>query len=482
MATTVEMPKLGNTVEDCLVSAWLKHEGDTVAPGEVIAEIETDKTSFEVTAPVGGVILATFFPAGALVPVFTPICAIGEPGETVGPPTTPAEGSSPESSSRRGPAPSVLPPSGEDAPERQAANERVGQGLEGQPARLQATSSSGAEAPRSQGRLSPRARRFAREHELHTDGVQGRGPGGRVLEADLQEVLCSLAPPVPAVQAHPVPAPAPAHPVPAPAPAHPVSAPAPAHPVPVPAPASMPATESRGQVRGPGGNGAPMSLVRQKIAKRLRESLTSTAQYTLHASANAAGLLAVRKQLKASPGTADVNINDLVVFCTVLALLEAPGLNAELVDGVIYQHAEVNMGFACDTDRGLVVPVVHGAHELSLLGLARRMKELAAQAVAGSISVDNLNGGTFTVTNLGSLGIESFTPVLNPPQVAVLGVDAITLKPVRKRDGNIEFIDSIGLSLTLDHQAVDGAPGARFLMVLRDKIENAETLCTTWSS
>jgi pyruvate dehydrogenase E2 component (dihydrolipoamide acetyltransferase) len=455
MATTVEMPKLGNTVEDCLVSAWLKHEGDTVAPGEVIAEIETDKTSFEVTAPVGGVILATFFPAGALVPVFTPICAIGEPGETVGPPTTPAEGSSPESSSRRGPAPSVLPPSGEDAPERQAANERVGQGLEGQPARLQATSSSGAEAPRSQGRLSPRARRFAREHELHTDGVQGRGPGGRVLEADLQEVLCSLAPPVPAVQAHPVP---------------------------VPAPASMPATESRGQVRGPGGNGAPMSLVRQKIAKRLRESLTSTAQYTLHASANAAGLLAVRKQLKASPGTADVNINDLVVFCTVLALLEAPGLNAELVDGVIYQHAEVNMGFACDTDRGLVVPVVHGAHELSLLGLARRMKELAAQAVAGSISVDNLNGGTFTVTNLGSLGIESFTPVLNPPQVAVLGVDAITLKPVRKRDGNIEFIDSIGLSLTLDHQAVDGAPGARFLMVLRDKIENAETLCTTWSS
>ena len=167
-----------------------------------------------------------------------------------------------------------------------------------------------------------------------------------------------------------------------------------------------------------------------------------------------------------------------MVFCTVRALLEAPGINATFVDGALYRHAAVHIGFACDTDRGLVVPVVRDSQDLSLVGLARRLKELAAQAVAGSIGVDDLNGGTFTISNLGSLGVESFTPVLNPPQVAILGVNAIGLKPVRKADGNIEFIDSIGLSLTLDHQVVDGAPGARFLRALRDKIEDAEALCT----
>jgi pyruvate dehydrogenase E2 component (dihydrolipoamide acetyltransferase) len=224
--------------------------------------------------------------------------------------------------------------------------------------------------------------------------------------------------------------------------------------------------------------GAPVSSVRQRIAKRLRESLSTTAQYTLNASANAAGLLAVRKKMKGSAATADININDLMVFCTVRALLGAPDLNATFVDGALYRHPAVHIGFACDTERGLVVPVVRDSQDLSLLGLARRMKELAAQAVAGSISVDDLSGGTFTVSNLGSLGVESFTPVLNPPQVAILGVDAIGLKPVRKSDGNIEFIDAIGLSLTLDHQVVDGAPGARFLRALRDKIEDAESLCT----
>jgi len=221
-----------------------------------------------------------------------------------------------------------------------------------------------------------------------------------------------------------------------------------------------------------------MSQVRERIARRLRESLASTAQYTLHTSANAGSLLALRRKMKASAQTQGVNINDLVVFCTIRALLEVPGLNAELIDGAVHRHAQVHMGFACDTPRGLIVPVIRDSQDLSVVGLSRRSKELAERAVQGSITVDDLNGGTFTVSNLGSLGIEAFTPLINPPQVAVLGVGAIGLKPVRKPDGNIEFIDSIGLSLTLDHQVVDGAPGARFLVVLRDKIEKAEQICT----
>ena len=228
-----------------------------------------------------------------------------------------------------------------------------------------------------------------------------------------------------------------------------------------------------------GAPGVSMSAMRETIARRVRESLASTAQYTLHASANATGLLDVRRRMKASSSTADININDLMAFLTVRALLEVPELNATFIDGLLYRYSEVNLGFACDTDRGLVVPVVRSTQDLPLPDLARRMKELTAQALAGTISPDDLTGGTFTVTNLGSFGVESFTPVLNPPQVAILGVGAIQVKPARKPDGNLEFVDTIGLSLTLDHQVIDGAPGARFLGVLRDKLEAAERLCTT---
>jgi pyruvate dehydrogenase E2 component (dihydrolipoamide acetyltransferase) len=221
---------------------------------------------------------------------------------------------------------------------------------------------------------------------------------------------------------------------------------------------------------------APMSGIREKIARRMRESLAATAQYTLHSSADASGLLALRKRVKSSAGAPDITIGDMAAFCAIKALLEFPELNAELIDGRIYQHAEVHLGFACDTPRGLMVPVVRNAGKLTPSELSRRMHELAAQAAGGTVSVDDLSGATFTVSNLGSLGIESFTPLLNPPQVAILGVDAIQVKPVR-REGSIEFIDSIGLSLTCDHQAIDGAPGARFLKVLKEKIENVESLC-----
>jgi pyruvate dehydrogenase E2 component (dihydrolipoamide acetyltransferase) len=244
--------------------------------------------------------------------------------------------------------------------------------------------------------------------------------------------------------------------------------------------------EARGEGSGPAGmilsddlGPAParLSALREKIARRMRESLASTAQYTLNASAGAAGLLALRARIKATPGAPDININDMVVFCAIKALLEFPDLNSELIEGRVYRHSHVHIGFACDTPRGLMVPVVRDADKLSPADLAARMKALTVAAVQGNIALDDLAGATFTVSNLGGLGIESFTPLLNPPQVAILGVDAIEVRPVR-RDGAIEFIDVIGFSLTCDHQAVDGAPGARFLQVLKRHIEDVETLCT----
>ncbi len=207
----------------------------------------------------------------------------------------------------------------------------------------------------------------------------------------------------------------------------------------------------------------------------MRESLASTAQYTLNASAAAAGLLRLRARLKASAALSHITINDLVTFCTARALLEAPDVNAELIDGRIVKHADVHIGFAVDTTRGLLAPVVRNADRLPIAELAMRMKALATQAVEGTIAPDDLSGGTFTISNLGGLGIESFTPLINVPQVAILGVGAIQLKPVRV-DGKVEFIDSIGLSLTCDHQVIDGAPGARFLQVLKEKIESVESI------
>jgi pyruvate dehydrogenase E2 component (dihydrolipoamide acetyltransferase) len=392
------MPKLGTTVEECTLVAWRRRSGDRVSAGEVIADIETDKAAFEIVAPVDGVLLATFFDEGATVPVFTNICVIGDPGESAD--QFRPQGSLPQAETPRlapAPAPAEVTP------------------LAAPPVELS---------------FSPRARRFAAEHQFYPRSVAGSGPGGRVLEEDLRR-LYDASPKAPS-----------------------------------------PAGKELGRTR------VRLSGARQTIARRMRESLATAAQYTLNSSAGAAGLLALRNRIKARgrrPDTVDVNIGDMLIFCVVKALLEMPQLNAEFIDGELHQYSSINIGFACDTPRGLLVPVVKECQRLSLEELSLRIKGLAQQAVEGSVAPDDLTGGTFTVSNLGSLGIESFTPILNPPQVALLGVNSIELKPVR-RQGGIDFVERLGLSLTCDHQVIDGAVGARFLKILREQIENLESV------
>jgi pyruvate dehydrogenase E2 component (dihydrolipoamide acetyltransferase) len=392
------MPKLGTTVEECTLVAWRRRSGDRVSAGEVIADIETDKAAFEIVAPVDGVLLATFFDEGATVPVFTNICVIGEPGESAD--QFRPQGSLPQAET---PPPAPAPAPAEVTP------------LAGPPVELT---------------FSPRARRFAAEHQFYPRSVAGSGPGGRVLEEDLRRLYDA------------------------------------SHKAPSPAGKELGRTRVR------------LSGARQTIARRMRESLATAAQYTLNSSAGAAGLLALRNRIKARgrrPDMVDVNIGDMVIFCVVKALLEMPQLNAEFIDGELHQYSSINIGFACDTPRGLLVPVVKECQGLSLEELSLRIKGLAQQAVEGSIAPDDLTGGAFTVSNLGSLGIESFTPILNPPQVALLGVNSIELKAVR-RQGGIDFVERLGLSLTCDHQVIDGAVGARFLKILREQIENLESV------
>jgi pyruvate dehydrogenase E2 component (dihydrolipoamide acetyltransferase) len=422
MATPVEVPKLGNTVEECIISRWVKRVGDTVAAGELVVEIETDKATFEVTAPVSGTLLATFFEQGALAPVFSNLFVIGEAGESIDAFRAATEKPTTSEQVHR-----VAP--------REPVAEAAGQG----------TVSAGKRS------FSPRARRFAEEHDFYPESVIGSGIGGRVLEQDLRHLYHS-------------------------------------------SPRASTAAKQQmrsGAVRAQEGSGlagmilstdvgpsaASISNIRKTIGRRMRESLSTTAQYTLNASADAGGLLTLRARIKASTGVPDININDMVTFCTVKALLEVPDLNAEFVEERIVRHSDVHIGFAVDTPRGLMVPVIRNADRMTVDELASNMKALTEQAVQGTLAPDNMSGATFTISNLGGLGIESFTPVLNPPQVAILGVGAIQLKPAR-RQGKVEFIDIIGLSLTCDHQVIDGAPGARFLKVVKEKIENVESLCT----
>jgi pyruvate dehydrogenase E2 component (dihydrolipoamide acetyltransferase) len=401
MANPVQMPQPGNTVEECVLVRWIRKRGERVSAGDIIAEIETDKANFDIEAPIDGLLLDTFFDEGALVPVFTNIGVIGEEGEEY-------EGLRPKLAA--GPVSLVDRTLEQPA----LAGERRGE---------RAGSLDAASAPV----LSPRARRFAEEHDFLPSQVSGSGPGGRVLEADLRN-LYDRSPRVSAL----------------------------ARDLTVPP--------------------VPLSGIRNTIAKRMRESLSTTAQYTLHSSADATGLLALRARIKAEGDRgADVNINDLVMYCTIRTLEQISDLNAELIDGEIYRRPEIHLAFACDTPRGLVVPVLKDSQKLKLEELAARVRALTEQAVNGTLNPDDMTGGTFTISNLGSLGIEAFTPVLNPPQVAILGVNAIQLKPVR-RDGAVVFVEHIGLSLTCDHQVIDGAPGARFLQALRRNIENVEAL------
>ena len=222
----------------------------------------------------------------------------------------------------------------------------------------------------------------------------------------------------------------------------------------------------------------PLHGIRKTIARRMLDSSQKTAQLTLNASADARALLALRGRLKTSDeslGLRGITVNDMLLFAVARALPDFPALNARLEDDVIAQYSAAHLSLAVDTERGLLAPVIRRAQALSLKQLAEEARRLSESCRDGRVQPQELSGGTFTVSNLGVYGIESFTPLLNPPQVAILGVGSISLKPV-EAGGDIEFIPHIGLSLTIDHRAVDGAPAARFLQRLSQHLAQIDLL------
>jgi pyruvate dehydrogenase E2 component (dihydrolipoamide acetyltransferase) len=220
----------------------------------------------------------------------------------------------------------------------------------------------------------------------------------------------------------------------------------------------------------------PIKGIRKLISDRMSQSLAETAQLTLNADAKAAAIEAYRARLKASDeslGLNKISINDLVLYAVARTLPRFPFMNAHKVGDTLKTFERVHLGMAVDTPRGLMVPVIRNANLLSLAQISAEAKRLAAACQSGSITPDELSGSTFTVTNLGGLGINSFTPVLNFPEVGILGVCNIELKPVAK-DGDVKFESRIGFSLTINHQVIDGAPGAKFLKGLADTVANID--------
>jgi pyruvate dehydrogenase E2 component (dihydrolipoamide acetyltransferase) len=440
------MPKQGNTVEQVLLARWLKRVGERVQAGDVLCEVETDKAVMEVESSASGILLETFYNEGDTVPVMTQIAVIGEAGEAVdAPPAAPAPTAPPAAATQQ----PILPP-------RPAPNgEPVG--------------------------VSPRARALAAEKGIDPATLRGTGPEGRVIERDVL-AAASAAPLTPLARARLSDPALQAPPegsgiggrvtardlVPAPPPAPVEAAPAPIEAVPDPDAARDDVTI------------IPLRGVRKVTAERMRASLLNSAQLTLHASADARALQALRQRFKTSAeplGLRGVTINDLVLFAVARTLPNHLDLNAtlDLPAAEITQYRRVHLGMAVDTPRGLLVPVIRDAHTLSLKALSGAASALADKAQSGKLTPAEMQGGTFTVSNLGGLGIESFTPVINPPQVAILGVGSIHLKPVMV-DEEVQHIPHLGLSLTVDHQVVDGAPAARFVRDLAAAIAQVDLL------
>jgi pyruvate dehydrogenase E2 component (dihydrolipoamide acetyltransferase) len=210
----------------------------------------------------------------------------------------------------------------------------------------------------------------------------------------------------------------------------------------------------------------------------MHKSLADMAQLTLSRTFDATAILAMRKQMKGAEelGLDKVTINDLVLFAVAKTLVEFPDINANFIGDTMRRFTHAQLGVAIDTPRGLVVPVIRDADTLSVKAISETVKAYAAAAKDGSLGGDKMQGGSFTVTNLGNLGIESFTPIITPPQTAILGVCGTSLRPRMKADGSVEFYQAMGLSLTFDHRVVDGAPAAKFLQAVAEKLEKINLL------
>ncbi|WP_369254167.1 2-oxoglutarate dehydrogenase, E2 component, dihydrolipoamide succinyltransferase [Geodermatophilus amargosae] len=483
--TPVTMPALGESVTEGTVTRWLKAVGDEVAADEPLLEVSTDKVDTEIPAPVSGTLLSISVNEDETVEVGAQLAVIGSGAAggaspvAAAPAPAPQQAPAPEPGPRQEQQPASQPPgappsvpAGADYGSGEAETVRAQQDNQpSQPSRTeapaqapaQASAQASAQAPAPSAApadgsgtyVTPLVRRLATEHGVDLSTVTGTGVGGRIRK---QDVLAA------AESAAPAAAPAAAA---APAPAATTGRPA------TPSPAARPDTSLRGRTE-------KMSRLRGVIARRMVESLAISAQLTTVVEVDVTRIAKLRDRAKRDfEAREGVKLSFLPFFAkaAVEALKAHPAVNSsvDMEAGTVTYHDAENLGVAVDTERGLLVPVIHGAGDLSIGGLARKISDLAERTRLNKVTPDELGGGTFTLTNTGSRGALFDTPIINQPQVAILGTGTVVKRPVVVQDpdlGEVIAVRSmIFLALTYDHRIVDGADAARFLGTVKERLE-----------
>ncbi len=443
MATEVLLPQFGMGMQEGKILRWLKQVGDPVQEGEPLLEIEAEKVEVEVPCPQSGILARIVAEVDETVPVREVIAIIMSPEEAAASPpvnSTKGRGDRANAEERRTVAASAAAVASSARPgvqvtplARRVASENgvdlcdvQGTGPGGRitdgdvrraiEARSAAPSSESAVAVQ----VEPRARRLSQEHGIDLSRVRGSGPNGRIVEADVRGAV----------------------------------------------------ERTAASVTAPGEQIILLAGKREVIARRMVESLHAMAQLTLNTEANVTALVSLRDNLK---NEFDLTYTDLLVKAVALALGKHPRLNASVVGQAIHLHADVHIGVAVALDDGLIVPVVRDADRKALKEIAQENRVLAERARNGKLAPDDVSGGTFTLTNLGSFGIDSFTPIINPPQAAILGVGRI-IERIARRGADLVWLQMMTLSLTFDHRVIDGAPAAAFLQTVCEFLASPETL------
>ena len=409
------MEALSPTMEEGRLVEWKKGEGDTVAVGDVLAEVETDKAVMELVARAGGTLLKQVVPAGATVPVSELVALIGEPGEAV---------------ENGKPAPAPATPASKAA--------------ESAPSESKASSSAGPPAatvavvpPTGRVKSSPLARRIAAERGIDLGGIAGTGPEGRVVLRDLEG-----APATPGGAAAPAPA-----------------VPAPPSPVVVRSLDGAPFTD------------VPLSQIRKTIARRLAQSIGPIPTFYLTTEVDMERAWDAREGLKALGDGPKVSFNDIIIKAVATALRQHPACNAWWQDDRIRYWHEVHVSMAVAIEEGLITPVIRHTDLKSLREIAAESQDLAARARQRRLAPEEYTGGTFSVSNLGMLDIDDFTAVINPPEAGILAVGRIVQKAV-VHEGQLAARRRLRLTMSCDHRVIDGATGAQFLKTLKAMLEN----------
>ncbi len=454
---TVEMPKMGDTMEEGKILNWLKKVGDTVKKGEPIAEIETDKVNIEVESFASGILRKILVPAGASAAIGAGIALVGAadevlPGEA---PATP-------------PVSNVGLEKATDAPKSVALNGTTGSTIKESPSLVvgggqteiayhEAVAQT-AIAERGRIFISPLARRLAEEHNLDYTNIQGTGPNGRIIKMDVEAAIAAPAPV--AASTRPTPN----------VPTLPFTETyvEPKAELEV-APAVAPVAASTGDVVE-----IPLTAMRRTIAKRLSQSMQTAPHFYVTTVIDTSKLAELRKQINEfvakDKAPIKVSYNDLIVKAVARTLAQMPEVNVSFAEDRLLQKKQVNVGVAVALEQGLIVPVVRNADQRGILDLARETRRLADAARQSKLRPEDFSGGTFTVSNLGMFDVESFTAVINPPESAILAIGSITPTPA-VIDGQVVVRDRMKVTLSSDHRAIDGAIAARFLQEVKRLLE-----------